>query len=155
MRLPQKNVYYVRAESGEVITDGFQVILVSGSADIEVDHVELSDDASGFELTGVLYAGGSRQFGSVQLAKGFPPNLPGQGPLLPVGGATVAPGRVGIELLIGMRVNRPGFLVREGIRVYYTSGGHRYFVDYPSSVVVCPNSLTYEECESMFSQEYW
>lgn len=149
--VPPDNVYYPDYEQGDVFTDGWQRLLVKGDERAVVESVELTG-SNGLELVDVLYAGADRKIGSVQVMPRFPPRRRALGQLMPVEGATVPPGDMGLELIIGLRVTGDGFAFREGVRIRYRVGQTRYVVDFPSGIAVCPPRTPFEACEEQWNQ---
>lgn len=143
---PPDNVYFPTYERGDVFTDGFQSLMVRGKNPAVVQSVEMVG-VEGLELIDVLYAGPDRKIAAIQVMDGFPPHRRTLGKLAPVEGATVPPGNMGLELIIGLRVTNDGFAYREGLRIHYRVGDTRYVTEFPSSIAVCPERVGWEACE--------
>jgi hypothetical protein len=131
------NVYYWYPTPGDVVSDGFQELLLTGREPVVVDSVEQLGVTGDLEVLGVLYAGARRKAGSIEISPGFPPSNPMFGPLLPVVGAEVPPGGLGLEVVIGLRVGE-GFSARTGLRVHYHQGGTRFVSDLSAGIAFCP-----------------
>lgn len=152
VRVPDKHGYIVRYEVGEVFTDGYERVLLTGSRPGTLERVEIvGPNVDHFEMVGVLLAGPDRRTGSVQAYPGFSahptyPHTRGLGKLVPAEGATLAPGEVGSVLQIGLKVLKPGLAIRSGVRLYYTVDGEKFTSYQPGAIVVCPEDRTDDEC---------
>lgn len=160
VRIPNQHGYVVRYKVGEVFTDGYERIKLSGNKPAILERVELvGPGMDHFEVVGVLLAGPHRRVGAVQVYDGFsahPPDPIGRqlGKLVPAEGARLAPGRVGSALQIGLKVVKPGLAVRAGVRLYYTVGDERYTAYQPGAIVNCPHEMSDDDCfDAMF--EAW
>ena len=56
--------------AGDVVSDGFQQLLLTGREPVVVDSVEQLGVTSSLEVLGVLYAGARRKAGSIQIPQG-------------------------------------------------------------------------------------
>jgi hypothetical protein len=125
---------------GAVFPDGLEILRLNGDREAVIESVELVGDG-GLELVGVrLSPPGGRSIGSVQFMPGFPPRDHEIHQVVPAVGTTITPigqDPQGWELLVGMRVTRDAYLVREAIRVTYTVDGKRYAQVLPAGLAVC------------------
>ena len=148
LRIPPWNVYYLYPTAGDVVSDGFQQLLLTGREPVVVDSVEQLGVTGKLEVLGVLYAGARRKAGSIQISPGFPPSNPMFGPLLPVADAEVPAGGLGLELVIGLRVG-DGFAARTGLRVHYHQRGTGFVADLPAGIAFCP-SMSRNACKAAY-----
>jgi hypothetical protein len=160
LRVPQQHGYLVRYGVGDVFTDGYERVLLKGDTPGVLERIELvGPGIDHFRLVGVLLAGPKRKTGSVQVYDGFSeeptdPAVRGLGELVPAEGATLAPGKVGSVLQIGLEVVKPGLAVRTGVRIYYSVGDEQYVSFQPGGLVNCPQEMSDEACfEEMY--EVW
>jgi len=148
LRLPPWNVYYWYPTPGDVVSDGFQELLLTGQEPVVVDSVEQLGVTGDLEVLGVLYAGARRKAGSIQISPGFPPSNLLFSPLLPVVGAEVPPGGLGLEVVIGLRVG-DGFSARTGLRVHYHQGETRFVSDLSAGIAFCPG-MSRDACKAAY-----
>ena len=148
LRVPPWNVYYLYPTAGDVVSDGFQQLLLTGREPVVVDSVEPLGVTGNLEVLEVLYAGARRKAGSIQISPGFPPSNPMFGPLLPVADAEVPAGGLGLELVIGLRVG-DGFAARTGLRVHYHQGGTGFVADLPAGIAFCPR-MSRSACKAAY-----
>ena len=52
-------------------------------------------------------------------------------------GATVTPAKQSWELLLGIKVTEPGYLVRDAVRIHCSAGGEDYTRTRPAQLAVC------------------
>lgn len=154
--LPFDHGYVARYGEGDVFTDGFERIRLSGSRPGVLEKVELvGPDVDRLEIVGVLLAVPERDLGSYQVAPGYPPRHPeveALGTLVEAEGAPLATGKVGSVMQIGIKVLDPGLLVRTGVRIYYTVDGERYTALLPGAISVCPDAMSDDECTDAFQE---
>lgn len=151
---PGSLAYFPHLKVGEVFTDGaVQLTVKNGSSGAPViDEVRSIDPASAFQFLGAYVASPHRKWGFNELVHGFPPTSGGFGPIRPAVGATIARGPVGTELLIGYRIVKAGYQVRESVEVDYHIGSAHYIVTVPVSVVNCPGEMRLKDCEARFDR---
>ena len=141
LQMPNTHGYTTSVKTGDVITDGFEVLHLTGSRKATIDDVRLPD-AKGFELLGVKLSSPDRPIGSVQITRNWPPVDPQLPPetITDAIGATITPHDDGWELLIGMKITGSGYLIRDGLIIDYTVDGRGYTARFPSQVVVCTDA---------------
>lgn len=143
MSPPRKHAWTTYQPVGHVFTDGLEVLYLHGKRSAVIDKVKLlpGHDGDGLKLVGVRFAGPTRD-GNVQLMP-WPPRDPdlvasSVGPAI---GRTIAPvtrgGAFNWELLLGIKVTKPGYLVRRGIEVDYHIGDQHYSYVIPAWLAVC------------------
>ena len=153
IRVPPPNVYYLPYEEGDVFTDGFMTVELRNGARGTLRSVELIG-GEGLELLGVKVAGKDRKYNSIQVTEGYPPNRRAFGALRDATGAEIPAGRLGLELLVGLKVATDEYTVRDGLRVHYPVNGTDYVADFPASIAICPPvQLTVDECREEFEAE--
>jgi hypothetical protein len=138
---------YPSLQVGTVFTDGLVDLTNSGTQAAVIDSISLEHTTAGFQFVGARVAGPNRRFGEEEIIKGFPPHQRQLGPLTAVPGARIAPGKGGVDLLIGLKVTRPGIQIRGGVEVNYHVGGDHYSYYAPVAVVNCPNRSA-KECDA-------
>lgn len=150
--VPPRHVSYFYPEEigGGVLTDGLQVLRLTDDKPVVIDSVEQLGVTGDIEVLGLLHAGRQRKIGSIQLSPGFPPQNREFGPLGPLEGVRVPPGRLGVELLIGYRVDEDEFAARTGLRIRYHRGEARYVADFPAGIAFCPG-LFGDACEAAYA----
>lgn len=141
--------YYVRPKAGQVKTDGQTILVSTDLQPVTIDRIEPIGLTDNLQVLGVLAAGRKRDTGSIQISDGYPPHDPALGPLKDAVGAVVPGPRVGLELLMGVKVNDDQFAARTGIRVYYHRKDQRWRQDIPNGFAYC-GTLAQRECEDAY-----
>jgi hypothetical protein len=105
---------------------------------------------TGMKIVGVGLVKPGRKVGTIQAIDGWPPKDPYLRPadLMSKGiGATFTPaadnaGKQSYELLVGLKIVRHGYLVRDGFRITYDVDGTTYSRFFPAQLAVCtPDSV--------------
>ena len=149
-------VYFVREKVGGIFTDGtVQLTVKKGSGAPVIDAVRSVDTSAGLQFLGAFAAGPDRKWGFNEMVNGFPPKRPGFGPLLPAVGATVTPGPLGTELLLGYKVVAPDYQARGAVEVDYHIGSSHYTLKAQLGFANCPKGLSYSACSHRFTRENW
>ena len=142
------------SELGQVVTFGSLVLRNSSSKPAVLERIRV-EPPLGPEMTLVdlKVAGPDRRIGCVCSAAEYPPHgIPAQA-IKPFPGAVVPPRQDdpeghGVEILMGLRVNRPGeFGFRHAI-VDYRIGGKRHRVKLNDGWIGCAPRATYQHCRS-------
>ena len=126
------------AEVGETFVDGTeQLFTTQGEATLV--KVEIEGD-SAISLVGSRVAGSTREFASVQYLDSWPVTDPGLGPIASSEGAVFSTREAdakGIELLVAMKLEKPGHFLRKGLWITYEADGvtHRDFI--PAELTMC------------------
>lgn len=141
MVIPLEHGYSVSMPNGSTFTDGFEILRLEGDQPAVIEAVEIDGDEA-LELVGVKLAPPPRENAAVQLMEGWPPihDALDESTFVDAVGATIQPKSsdpMGYELLIGMKVNGEGFLVRDSVIVTYRIGEIRHQVIFPAVVAVC------------------
>jgi hypothetical protein len=154
VRTESDTITTLPSEIGQVVTFGGIVLRNRSSKPALLERIRI-DPPLGPEmsLVDVKVAGGDRRIGYVGSAVEYPPHgIPAQA-IRPFDGAVVPPrqddpeGR-GVEILMGLRVNRPGeFGFRHAI-VDYRIGGKRHRVKLNDGWIGCAPRATYQHCRS-------
>lgn len=140
---PNEHAWTTYEPVGATFTDGLEVLVLRGKRPAVIDKVKLlpGHNGDGLKLIGVRLAGPTRD-GNVQRMP-WPPRDPdlvasSVGPAI---GRTIAPqsrgGAYNWELLLGMKVTKPGYLVRRGIEVNYHIGDQHYSYVIHGWLAVC------------------
>ena len=140
---PNEHAWTTYEPVGHTFTDAMEVLSLSGTRPAVLDSVKMlpGKNRAGLKLVGVRLAGPSRG-GNVQKMP-WPPRDPelvasSVGPAI---GTTIAPASSGVgeswELLLGIKVTQPGYLVRRGIEVDYHVGDQHYSDVIPAWLAVC------------------
>lgn len=153
LRIPHEHAYFVHYRPGEVFTDGLERLLLTGDRAAVLERIELEGGEDHIEFLGAKLAGPQREVGSIQLSDGFPPENPAFGELVEAEGARIEPSRVGHEMLIGIKVVRPGYAVRDGVRLYYRVGEEKYTAYFPAAIVFCPGNLSEDACVERYESQ--
>lgn len=154
VQVVEEMVSYPDQKVGDVVTDGAIELTVPRGAGLPViDTVHDLDTTSGLRFLGALAAGPHRRWGLNQMVDGYPPKEKGFGPLRPVVGATIAPGQLGIELLLGYKVVAPGYQSRPRVEIDYHIGTKHYRLIAHVGVVNCPKLMGLHRCDARFSRE--
>lgn len=136
---------------GTEFTDGWATLTIAGGKNARVRDVRINGGQNVFEPIGpYMAAGAERRLNFIQLLNGFPPRDPRLGPLVPLVGAEIPPGNLGLEVLIGFRVKADEFAVRNSISIRYEVEGKLYEVEVPYRLVYCPSSMTTVQCREKF-----
>lgn len=140
--------YTVTVAEGDTFTDALESLVVKGKKPAVIDSVELVD-AEGLEVVGYQLVGPKRTI-NLQYIPGYPPKDPDLDQSLVVPGDTpIKPGETeGWELLLGIKVTKPGPLWRGGLRYLYTVDGVQYTKTIPAQLKVCtsPDQEINGEC---------
>jgi hypothetical protein len=122
---------------GTVFTDGLETFELNGDQPAVIKSVELIGE-DGLELVGFSLVRPEREL-TMQIMDGYPPRDPelDQSLVIPGEGATITPTKRTWELLLGIKVTEPGYLVRDAVRIHYTAGGEAYTRTRPAQLVVC------------------
>lgn len=129
---PGEHAWTTYEPVGATFTDGMDVLSLRGKRSAVIDSVRMlpGKNGAGLKLLGVRLAGPNRGTNYQKLP--WPPRAP-EMPASVVGpavGATVTPQSRGWELLLGIKVTRPGYLARRGIEIDYHIGDQHYsYVD--------------------------
>lgn len=138
---PQPHSYSIRKSQGDIFTDGFEVMRLSGTRSAVIESVELTG-ASGLELLGAAVVGPERRLGAVTTFEVWPvtPSLVGA-PVVDAIGAEITPvsrDSAGWELLLGLRVTADSTVAsRAGVRVNYRIDGEHFTVVREAMIHVC------------------
>lgn len=134
---------------GATFGDGLEMLRLTGQQDAVIKSVSITGD-DGLKLVDARLAGPDRET-AVQRFPTWPPVGEYRRwvkPMVPAEGATITPDPAGWELLLGLKVTRPGYLVRDSVRVEYEVGGRTYVRDFGGQLVVCtsPDMEVNGEC---------
>lgn len=135
------HAWAVHVSVGHTFTDGFEVLNLGGKSKAVIDSVKVLPADSGLKVVGVRLANPTRKDG-VQVTWNWPPRDPHleQSTIGPGLGATITPyshDKNTWELLVGIKVTRPGYLVRRELEVDYHIGDQHYSYVDPATVAVC------------------
>jgi len=142
-------------EAGSLVTYGLQNLTNSGHDEITVRDVKVLVGSPPVVLIDddVMAYGPSRLVGSdsnlFDVRAGWPPG----GDAVPAIGATIAPNdRIGLELLIGVRVPSvdEGIGTLEGVTVRYTAGGREFVRTFHLTMTICPRGHV-AKCDSFLA----
>jgi hypothetical protein len=132
--------YAITVAPGHTFTDGLESLVIHGDKPATLDSVELVG-ADGMEVLGYKLVGPERKVNG-QWWPGYPPRGRELEQRLVVPGTTTIrphePG--GWELLLGIKVTKPGPLWRDGLRYTYTVDGVRYTKTVPAQLKVCTST---------------
>lgn len=139
--VPFEHGWALSYQTGEVFTDGLEVLTLKGSDEAVVESVELVGDKD-LELVGVFLAPPPRNIGATQLLRMWPPRDPeafDEATLVEVDedGAAITSALGGWELLVGLRATTDGRHHRDGIRISYRVGDQDYEAFFPAQLDVC------------------
>jgi hypothetical protein len=116
-------------EAGRTFTFGLPVAYNEGDEPAELERISLLDPTPGLKVVGTRVAGADRRL----LYQSGDPNWPSRRitDQHPVNGFEVAPqdtpeGRRGVELVFGLRADRPGRYRTEGVQIDYRVGDTRH-----------------------------
>lgn len=129
--------YTLTVAPGETFTDGMEILVVHGDKPAVIDSVELVG-AKGMKVLGFKFVGPGRAE-TGQWWPGYPPEGRGleQGLVVPASTKIQPQMTNGWELLLGIKVTKPGPLWRDGIRYTYTVDGVQYATTVPAQLKVC------------------
>jgi hypothetical protein len=149
LRKPNPHAWAMSVEPGEAFTDGVESLQLPGNVDGVLRGIELVGDEA-IDLVGVKLVKPGRKWASIQSA-GWPVDDPDIKPheVVPAEGATFTPrGKdpQGWELLIGMKVDEPGYFVRKGVVVHYSVGGEDYRQYFPAVLAICTDGTPRKKC---------
>ena len=141
---PAPHGFVMTQPVGFVFTDGVETLELGGDKPAVLKKVE-SVGTDGLEVLGVSLVKPGRKVGTIQAIDGWPPRDPYLRPSDVVTrgiGATFTPSDQNkqgqsYELLVGMKVVKAGYLVRDGYRITYEVGGTTYQRFFPAQLVVC------------------
>lgn len=143
VRTDSDTISSIRVEMGQLFTFGGIVLRNSTDRDAMVEGIR-TDPPLGDEMTlvDVKAAGRDRKVGYVGTAAEFPPARIPTEALRPFDGAVVParpddPGSRGLEILMGLRVNRPGEFGFRHVIVDYRIGGKRHSVRLNDGFIAC------------------
>ncbi len=125
---------------GHTFTDAMEVLsLRHGARPGVIDSVKLlpGKNGAGLKLVGARLAGPARGMNYQKLP--WPPRAPRipASTVEPAAGATITSHIRGWELLLGIKVTRPGYLARRGIEINYHIGDQHYSYIDPAWLAVC------------------
>lgn len=126
---PGEHAWATYEPVGHTFTDGMEILeLPRGSRPAVIDSVKLlpGKNGAGLKLVGVRLAGPSRNTNYQKLP--WPPRAPDlpASAVEPADGATITSQIGAWELLLGIKVARPGYLARRGIEIDYHIGDQHY-----------------------------
>jgi len=153
LRIPHDHAAFVHYRPGQVFTDGLERLLLTGDRDAVLERVELEGAEDHIEFLGARLAGPHRTVGSIQLSDGYPPDNPAFGQTVDAEGARIGRSQVGHELLIGIKVTKAGYAIRDGVRLYYTVAGRKYTAYFPAAIVFCPDNVSEDACAERYESE--
>jgi hypothetical protein len=129
--------YTLTVAPGETFTDGMEILVVHGDKPAVINSVELVG-ARGMKVVGFAFVGPGRAE-TGQWWPRYPPEGRGlqQRHVVPASTKIAPHVTNGWELLLGIKVTKPGPLWREGIRYTYTVDGVQYAKTVPAQLKVC------------------
>ena len=141
---PEPHGFVMTQPVGHVFTDGVETLKLHGRKPAVLRKVDVVG-TDGLEVVGVSLVRPGRMVGTIQAIDGWPPKDPYLRPadVLSKGiGATFTPaaenpGNQSYELLVGLKVIRHGYLVRQGFRITYDVDGTTYRRFFPAQLAVC------------------
>jgi hypothetical protein len=144
--LPPANEAPVQSYSGfrlkldHAITFGLVFVKNHGSEDVVLDGVELVGKTPGLELVGVLVADITGDRHTWSSDDNFPPARPRDQHA--ARGFTLRPDAMqAAQLLLGIKLTRPGQEGFRAVAVLYHVGDQRYRYTYPSGAAACSRSF--------------
>jgi hypothetical protein len=151
LQKPNRHAWAMSVAPGEAFTDGVETLELPGNADGVLHGIELVGDEA-IDLVGVKLVKPGRKWASIQSAD-WPIDDPDikPGEIVPAEDATFTPhGKdpQGWELLIGMKVDEPGYFVRKGVVVHYSVGGEDYRQYFPAVLAICTDGTPREKCRT-------
>ncbi|MFT4084507.1 MAG: hypothetical protein QM638_18175 [Nocardioides sp.] len=152
---PGRFAYFPRLKVGSTITDGAVQLIYHGTRNPVIDEVRDANTTDGFELIGAMVAGPRRKWGVNEMVHGYPPTQAGFGPITDAVGAVIPAGDVGVELLLGLKIVKGGYQVRQSVDIDYHIGTDEYTIRAPVSVINCPSGYSFKKCSSLFSADNW
>ena len=141
---PAEHGFAMPKRVGAVFADGVETLELTGTKSAVLKKVEVVG-TDGLQVVGVSLVRPGRKVGTIQVVDGWPPKDPDlrPGDVVTHGiGARFTPTRSNpleqsYELLVGLRVAKAGYLVRDGLRVTYSVDGIDYQRYFPAQLVVC------------------
>jgi hypothetical protein len=141
---PDPHGFVMTQPVGHVFTDGVETLKLRGKKPAVLRKVDVVG-TDGLKVVGVSLVRPGRMVGTIQAIDGWPPKDPYLRPadVLSKGiGATFTPeaqnpGKQSYELLVGLKVIRHGYLVRQGFRITYDVDGTTYRRFFPAQLAVC------------------
>jgi hypothetical protein len=127
---------------GQVATVGYAALFNEGPADARVEKVRLLPPGR-IELVGVETLVLPRDGGAILSLLEFPPKSHPTRPLLQqnivAGKKPLAPGEPepALELILGVRTDRPGIVQSDEVEVTYVVGKRRFVEKYPVEIMLC------------------
>jgi hypothetical protein len=139
--------YSVTVAPGESFTDAMETLTVSGDRPAAIESVELVG-GKGLEVLGFSLLRPERKV-NLSWRPQYPPaddtGFLDPTLIIPGEGAVIRPHVTrGWELLLGLKVTRPGPLWREGVRINYSVDGKRYSQVLPAQLSVCTSDDQYD-----------
>jgi hypothetical protein len=141
---PAPHGFVMTQPVGHVFTDGVETLKLEGTKPAVLRNVELVG-TKGLKIVGVSLVRPGRKVGTIQAIDGWPPRDPylRSADLMRNGiGATFTPSsenpaKQSYELLVGLKIVRHGYLVRDGFRITYDVDGTTYRRFFPAQLAVC------------------
>jgi len=141
---PAEHGFAMPKRVGAVFADGVETLELTGTRSAVLKKVEVVG-TDGLQVVGVSMVRPGRKVGTIQELDGWPPRDPDlrPGDVVTHGiGARFTPTRSNprgqsYELLVGLRVAKAGYLVRDGLRVTYSVDGVDYQRYFPAQLAVC------------------
>lgn len=141
---PAPHGFVMTQRVGHVFTDGVETLKLEGTEPAVLRKVELVG-TDGLKIIGVSLVKPGRKVGTIQAIDGWPPKDPYLRPsdLMRKGigarftPAAENPGKQSYELLVGLKIVHPGYLVRDGFRITYDVDGTTYRRFFPAQLAVC------------------
>jgi hypothetical protein len=132
--------YAITVAPGHTFTDGLESLVIRGDKPATLNSVELVG-AEGMEILGYKLVGPERKVNG-QWWPGYPPKgrQLQQALVVPSTSAIRPHEPGGWELLLGIKVTKPGPLWRDGLRYTYTVDGVRYTKTVPAQLKVCTST---------------
>lgn len=146
---PGRHAWAMSVDPGEAFTDGVETLELPGDTYGVLRGIDLVGDEE-IDLVGVQLVKPGRTWASIQSA-GWPVDDPDIKPdeVVPAEHASFTPlgkDSQGWELLIGMKVDEPGYFVRKGIVVRYSVAGEDYQQYFPASLAICTDGTPRKKC---------
>lgn len=140
---PGEHAWTTYEPVGATFTDGMDVLSLRGTRSAVIDSVRMlpGKNGAGLKLLGVRLAGPRRGTNYQKLP--WPPRAPElpASVVEPAVGTTIAPESRGVgknwELLLGIKVTKPGYLARRGIEIDYDIGDRHYSYIDAAWLAVC------------------
>lgn len=138
----------IPVDPGQVVTVGYAELSNEGKSEAQVEKVRLLPPGR-VELVGVQTLLLPRDGGGIISLPDYPPKGYPTKPLAEqdrvAGVRPRAPGEPepALELILGVRITRPGVLRSDHVEVTYTVGKRRYVESYPVQITLCAPAKTY------------